>query len=166
MCLAGSTTMCCSKDADCAETGKTDARCLPLIDVEENFCGGAVPAGNVCRYDQCADDADCKAQTPTGATVATCLPSGAFGRYNTACVYGGCRTDADCTKHPGGQCQYGLAATNGVCNLNDVLFCAYPSDPCQTGANGTTTGCANGMICVPNADYQGRECGKPPPAYP
>jgi hypothetical protein len=158
--------MCCSKDADCAETGKTDARCLPLIDVEENFCGGAVPAGNVCRYDQCADDADCKAQTPTGATVATCLPSGAFGRYNTACVYGGCRTDADCTKHPGGQCQYGLAATNGVCNLNDVLFCAYPSDPCQTGANGTTTGCANGMICVPNADYQGRECGKPPPAYP
>jgi hypothetical protein len=161
MCLTGGTTMCCSKDADCAETGKTDARCLPLVDVEQNFCGGAVPAGNVCRYDQCADDADCKAQTPIGATVATCLPSGIFDHYNTACAYGVCRTDADCTKHPGGSCEYGLAATNGVCSLNDVLFCAYPSDPCQT-----TTGCDNGMICVPNADYQGRECGKPPPAYP
>jgi len=133
--------------------------------VEENFCGGALPAGNTCRYDQCSVDADCTAQAPAGATVATCVPSGAFGLYNSACIYGGCRTDADCTRHPGGQCQYGLAATNGVCNLVDVLFCAYPNDPCQTGTNGTT-GCVGDMICVPDADYQGRQCGKPPPAYP
>ena len=158
-------TMCCLKDTDCAQAGITNARCLPRFYVAQNFCGGAVPQGNVCRHDTCGIDSDCNVQTLTRATVATCAPPGAFGLYNSACVYGGCRTDADCAQHPGGKCQYGLAATNGVCNLRNVLFCAYPSDPCQTGANGTT-GCPGSMICVPNTDYQGRQCGEPPPTYP
>jgi hypothetical protein len=166
---------CCSKDADCTQAGKANARCLPLFDVAQNFCGGALPAGNVCRYDQCSADLDCAAGKPAGVTVATCFPAGAPPShvadaptlYNSACVYGVCRTDADCTLHPGGQCLYGLAATNGVCNLNYVLFCAYPSDPCQTGPTGVM-GCTNAgnSACVPNANYQGRACGKPPPAYP
>jgi hypothetical protein len=161
-CQAGDPT-CCLKDADC--TQPNNGRCLPLRNVKENFCGGAVPFGNVCHYDQCRTDADCKAQMPAGATVSTCLPSGAFGLFNTTCVYGVCRTDADCGLHPGGRCQYGLAATNGVCSLRNVLFCAYPSDPCQV-ANNVSTGCTQGKICVPTASYQGRECGAPAPMYP
>ncbi len=153
-------TPCCLADGDC--TGGAGGRCLPLIDVEQNFCGGAYPQGNSCLYDQCATDQDCKANTPAGASVATCLPSGALGVFSATCAYGVCRTDADCTKHPGGSCQYGLAATNGVCSLVDVLFCAYPSDPCGTAGHD----CASPLVCVPNSDYQGRQCGQGPPEYP
>ena len=156
-------TTCCLKEADCTQS--TNGRCLPLLDVKENFCGGAIPLGNVCRYDQCRGDADCTAQAPAGATVSACVPSGAFGLYNATCVYGGCRTDADCSLHPGGSCQYGQAATNGVCSLRNVLFSAYPSDSCQV-TNNATTGCPSGKICVPKSSYQGRECGAPPPEYP
>jgi hypothetical protein len=161
-CQTGDPT-CCLKDTDC--TQPNNGRCLPLFNVKENFCGGAVPFGNVCRYDQCRADTDCKAQAPAGATVSTCVPSGAFGLFNATCVHGACRTDADCGLHPGGRCQYGLAATNGVCSLRNVLYCAYPSDPCQVGSNGST-GCTQGKICVPTSSYQGRECGAPPPAFP
>jgi hypothetical protein len=161
-CQTGGTT-CCLKDADCTQS--TNGRCLPLLDVEENFCGGAIPLGNVCRYDQCRTDADCTAEAPAGATVSSCVPSGAFGLYNATCIYGGCRTNADCGLHPGGSCQYGQAATNGVCSLRNVLFCAYPSDSCQV-TNNATTGCPAGKICVPKSSYQGRECGAPPPEYP
>jgi hypothetical protein len=161
-CQPGDTT-CCLKNADCTQS--TNGRCLPLVDVEENFCGGAIPLGNVCRYDQCRTDADCTAQAPAGATISSCVPSGAFGLYNATCIYGGCRTDADCLSHPGGSCKYGEAATNGVCSLRNVLFCAYPSDSCQV-TNNATTGCPSGKICVPKSNYQGRECGAPPPEYP
>src|SRR5579872_5224073 len=111
---------CCTKDADCTE--HPAARCLRLLDVVENFCGGAAPQGNACRYDVCKTDDDCKAAAPAGATVATCLPSGALNTWFATCAYGACRTDADCTLHPGGQCQYGQAATNGMCNLHNVLY--------------------------------------------
>jgi hypothetical protein len=167
---------CCSKDADCTLAGKSDPRCLPLFDVVKNFCGGAVPTGNVCRYDECSVDSDCVAGKPAGDTVATCLPSGAPASgavnapllYNSTCVYGICRTNADFTLHPGGRCLYGLAATHGMSNLNYVLFCAYPSDPCQIASNGSTTGCAppSPSFCVPNDNLQGRTCGQGPPAYP
>lgn len=151
---------CCTKDGDC--TNGTAGRCWPNRNVVENFCGGAVPTGNVCRYDLCTTDADCT-QKPAGANVATCLPSGALGTYFAKCAYGGCRTNADCTQHPGGVCSYGLGPTNGACSLVDVLFCAYPSDPCgNPGQN-----CASpGMVCAPNTDYQGRACAQGPPAYP
>ena len=159
----GTDPTCCLNAGACTQS--TTGRCLPLWNVKENYCGGAIPLGNVCRYDQCQTDADCNAQAPAGATVSTCVPSGAFGLFNATCVYGGCRTDADCGLSPGGTCQYGLAATNGVCSLRNVLFCAYPSDACQV-ANNATTGCPQGKICVPKSSYQGRECGAPPPAYP
>jgi hypothetical protein len=159
----GTDPTCCLNDGGCTQS--TNGRCLPLFDVKENFCGGALPQGNVCRYDQCRTDADCKALAPAGATVSACVPSGAFGLFNATCVYGGCRTDADCGFSPGGTCQYGLAATNGVCSLRNVFFCAYPSDACQVVDN-APTGCLQGKICVPKSTYQGRECGAPPPAYP
>jgi hypothetical protein len=54
-----------------------------------------------------------------------------------------------------------LADTGGACSVRNVLFCAYPSDPCSA-----TSGCTFPMICVPNDDYQGRRCGKGLPMYP
>ena len=173
-CFDGGPFPCCSNDAACKQAGKTNARCLPDIDVAVDFCGGAVPFSNVCRYDECSVDSDCVAQKPAGATVATCLPAGALvdafnsnrdSRYNATCAYGVCRTDADCTLHPGGQCTFGLAATGGKCSLVDVLFCAYPSDPCQ-GNGFSQTACGGAGYCVPNANNQGRQCGQGPPAYP
>jgi hypothetical protein len=154
--FAGTGTPCCMSDADC--TAKTHGRCVPRTSFPG--CGGAIPQGNACVYDECATDADCKAALPAGATVATCLPSGALGGLTAACAYGACRTHADCTKHPGGACQYGLGPTHGQCVLIDVLFCAYPSDPCPAQA------CSTGMLCVPNDNYQGRQCGPGPPMYP
>jgi hypothetical protein len=162
-CQGGSTTACCTMDADCTAMAK--GRCLPLFNVAENFCGGAFPQGNVCRYDKCASDADCVGGKPAGATIATCLPSGALNTYFATCAYGICRTNADCTKHPGGKCTYGQAPTNGVCSLHNELFCAYPTDPCGVGS-ATPTSCMGGQICVPADDGQGRLCGKGPPQYP
>ncbi|HVU02285.1 MAG TPA: hypothetical protein VHE30_11060 [Polyangiaceae bacterium] len=150
---------CCTADADC--TDGTNGRCWPKLDVAENFCGGAVPTGNDCRYDRCASDADCT-QKPAGASVAVCLPAGALGTYFAQCVYGGCRTNADCTAHPGGVCTYGQGPTNGACSLVNELYCAYPSDPCGNAGQD----CPSPKICVPKADYQGRECGAGPPMYP
>ena len=125
-------------------------------------CGGAVPVGNECHYDGCTKDSDC-GQPSAGATVVTCVPAGALGFFTAACVLGGCRTDADCTQHADGRCLFGLAAThNGMCDLRQVLFCAYPSDPCQ----GASVGCTQNLICVPNEDYQGQHCGPRPPQYP
>ncbi len=158
-CQSGDPT-CCASDAVC--THGLGGRCLRR---PGNPCGGAAPFGNACSYDGCAADADCRTGMPAGATVSACVPSGAFpGIYVATCIYGGCRTDADCTLHPGGQCSYGNAAThNGMCDLRQVFFCAYPSDPCQ-GAN---TGCqAFLFLCLPQENYQGRICSAPPPEYP
>jgi hypothetical protein len=124
-------------------------------------CGGVAPQGNVCVYDQCATDADCKAGMPAGSTVAMCLPSGALGRSPHAeCVYGVCRTNADCTAHANGVCQVGYAAPHGQCVYDDVLFCAYPSDPCPAQA------CSFPMTCAPNDNLQGRQCSQGWPMYP
>ena len=167
-CQAADTT-CCRSDSDCAQP--TNGRCLPSPDAEERACGAAVPLGNVCRDDQCGTDADCLAREPGVAPLAACLPSGAFGLFSATCAYGICRTDADCVLHAGGKCQYGWAATGGFCSfhygsiLPGVLFCAYPSDPCQVAHNASTE-CPPGKICVPSGGGQGQECGLPPPVYP
>jgi hypothetical protein len=151
---------CCASDAVC--TSGVGGRCLRR---PGSPCGGAVAFGNACGYDECVADADCRTGMPAGATVSACVPSGAFpGIYVATCIYGGCRTDADCTLHAGGKCTYGNAAThNGMCDLRQVFFCAYPSDPCQ----GTNTGCQTFLfLCLPQENYQGRVCSAPPPAYP
>ena len=148
-------TPCCMADADC--TDKPHGRCVPRNYI--SGCGGAIPVGNTCLYDECATDTDCKATMPAGATVAICLPA-IQGRVTKICTYGICRTHADCKKHPGGLCVYGLGPSHGKCALVDELFCAYPSDPCPA------TACPSPMQCVPNDDYQGQQCGPGPPQYP
>jgi hypothetical protein len=155
-------TPCCSKDGDCTQSGK--GRCLPLYRVKDNYCGGAIPLGNVCRYDQCKTDVDCRASQPVALPLSACVPSGAFGLYTNTCVRGVCRVDADCAQHPGGRCLYGLAPTNGVCSLLNVFSCAYATDACGDGK--TCPADAAGPVCVPKADLQGRECGLPPPMFP
>jgi hypothetical protein len=155
-------TPCCTKNGDC--TDSPNGRCLPLWNVKENYCGGAIPQGNVCRYDQCKADVDCKASATGGLPVSACIPSGAFGLFTNTCVRGVCRVDADCALHPGGRCVYGLAPTNGTCSLLDVLSCAYANDPCGDGK--ACPADAAGPLCVPKPNLQGRECGLPPPQFP
>jgi hypothetical protein len=152
--------MCCSSDAAC--TGGKDGRCISNRATYLG-CGGAVPTGNSCHYDDCSTDSDCKSG-PAAATVATCVPPGALGVYTATCVYGGCRIDADCTLHAGGKCTYGEQATHGMCDRGYVLFCAYPNDPCAT--NMQCQGNPNGIACVPEDNFQGRHCSAPPPAFP
>ncbi|MCC7535971.1 MAG: hypothetical protein IT379_07150, partial [Deltaproteobacteria bacterium] len=65
---------CCLRDADCVDG--PGGRCAAFT---FGYCGGAAPPpGNTCRYDGCATDADC------GGGI--CLPPGAIGNLNAACV--------------------------------------------------------------------------------
>ena len=153
--------MCCAEDAQCADGA--GGRCISRFNTYFG-CGGAVPSGNGCNYDACASDADCNSQRPSGATVSACLPAGALGRYTATCIHGGCRTDADCTLHPGGQCRFGEAATHGTCDRRNVFFCAYPTDSCQSNAQCQDSGTF--FLCLPEENYQGRHCAPPPPMYP
>ncbi|HXU05473.1 MAG TPA: hypothetical protein VN903_31155, partial [Polyangia bacterium] len=149
---------CCLQNSEC--TQGTAGRCIPN---PGNPCGGAAPVGNICSYDGCTTDASCTAGMPAGATVSVCVPAGAFNFLNARCIYGGCRTDADCTQSAGGKCLYGNAATHGtMCDLRQVFYCAYPSDPCQ----GRNDGCTGLLICLPEENYQGRRCAMGPPMYP
>jgi hypothetical protein len=150
-------TMCCTMDSEC--TDGDGGRCVSNI-AQYFGCGGAAPFGNSCYYDACSTDDDCP--DLAGASVKVCVPPGALGRVTAACVSGGCRTNADCTTSPGGQCVFGEARTHGTCDRRQVFFCAYPSDPCQD----RNTGCAGVQLCLPNESYDGRSCGPPPPMYP
>jgi hypothetical protein len=150
---------CCTKDADCK-----NGRCISDQSVYgTSYCGHPVPDEGACSYDECQTDRDCRARFAGSAAMTACVPSGQFGLFTSTCVNGACRTDADCVLHSGGKCQYGLAATKGDCSNYKVLFCAYPSDPCQVKDNPATT-CPGGQICVPADNYQGQVCGLPPPA--
>jgi hypothetical protein len=157
MCM-GFDTACCTANSGC--TSGKGGRCISNLATYLG-CGGAVPTGNTCHYDDCAVDADCKS-APAMATVSTCVPSGALGEYNATCVYGGCRTNGDCVLHPGGVCTYGEQATHGMCDRGFVFYCAYPSDPC----NGTQDCLSSGLVCAPEDDFQGRHCTQGPPEYP
>jgi hypothetical protein len=155
----GSDSDCCTLDSECTDEGT--AWCVPNASVTLS-CGGAIPSGNTCLRGECGEDVECAPSLPAGATVAMCAPRGAFGLFAATCVYGGCRTNADCTLHDGGECRYELAATHQGCDLHYVLFCAYPNDPCQE-RHGS---CDSPMVCAPEDDYQGRHCVPPPPMYP
>jgi len=155
----GSDVNCCTADSEC--TDGEGGRCIPNSETVLS-CGGAVPVGNACNCDACSTDADCAADLPADSTVAACVPPGALGSYTASCVYGVCRTDADCTEESGGQCIYGFAATHGGCDLRLVLSCAYPSDPCQVRYGD----CDGAMVCAPEEDLQGQHCVAPPPMYP
>ncbi|MCC7543049.1 MAG: hypothetical protein IT379_42930, partial [Deltaproteobacteria bacterium] len=115
--------------------------------------GAAPPPGNTCRYDGCATDADC------GGGI--CLPPGAIGNLNAACVAAPCRSPADCTRRAGGQCV--LARTGGFCP-SPAVYCVYDGDPCRTDADCRTPDRA--QICVPNPDGHGTRCEDPPPPPP
>lgn len=66
----------CTSDAEC--TAGKNGRCY----------GSFTP--NVCTYDECFTDADCK------TAVCDCRNGGAIGQPNK-CILGNCRTDADCS---------------------------------------------------------------------
>lgn len=140
---------CCTHDDQC--TAQPRGRCVP-----RSHCGGVAGRRSygVCGYNLwCTSDADCG---PRGA----CLPSSP-GSAMPTCVSGACRTSADCTRQPGGQCLTGH--TGGSCGGGyHVLYCSYPGDACQVGGSG----CGDRMRCVPAEDGHGTRCqidpGQPP----
>ncbi len=66
----------CTTDAEC--TSGKNGRCF-----------GSFLSANVCTYDECFNDGECK------AAVCDCRNGGSVGLINK-CVIGNCRTDADC----------------------------------------------------------------------
>jgi hypothetical protein len=145
---------CCLADAECTKMPR--GHCIPYV---KAFCGspGMTP-GNVCRYDQCAADTDCTAR-PNGFCS---------GGYPRECLYGPCRTNADCIRSAGGRCvmaSYKGNAGTDACT-NTQVFCRYSTDPCETDADCKGDAGPYGKVCMPNADLQGASCwdraGQPP----
>jgi hypothetical protein len=108
---------------------------------------------NVCAADQCQSDADC--QITGQAPGYICAPAGTLNLQARACVYAGCRTDADCTASPGGMC---APVPDSCCQTVYGLYCVYPggcrfNSDCQTGQycsnNGTSTSCVSGAPICP-----------------
>ena len=100
-------------------------------------CSGEAPErANVCLYDECQSDTDCKS-----AGVGICLARGAFHEYRTRCVYGTCRFDEGCGERPGGQC----VPFFDPCSRRMVGFhCTYDDSGCRSNADCRPGYCAPG----------------------
>lgn len=144
--------VCCA-DAECpAEPGRGAVCTLERTDRQQVGCGGAAPGpANQCLSDACVEDADC------GGGQA-CVRAGQYGFVVSTCVPSHCRSDADCTDHPGGECTPFFVACR-----NAGFWCTYTEDPCRTDAD-----CRDGgepRFCQPVAGEPTR-CvveGPPPP---
>ena len=95
---------------------------------------------------RCSTDDDCEKQdtdplsTRVGAGPCTC---GEKGEVN-ACLWGNCRTDADC-------------GSNGFCSPSRDFDCGYEGTPgyyCHTGDDR----CVNDSDCVTDAGTQSAQC--------
>jgi hypothetical protein len=118
-------TVQCCPEAGCgpgSECIATWLGCDPMAAIPE--CSSTV--------DACTTDADC-------GDGGTCLPVGAFGSTARQCAYLRCKSDADCTEHPGGRCIFAgdinECTSQIVCTYND---CDYfdglgPPDRCDGG---------------------------------
>lgn len=120
----------CDTDADCTEG--TNGRCIWPY-------GG----GNVCRYDECFEDADCG-----GASVCACRLSEGFG-FNT-CFQGNCVVDADCA---GGWCSpsavhVGPTCMSGISPGSVGYFCRTADDECVDDADCGDEGIAACLFSV------------------
>jgi hypothetical protein len=146
-------TGCCTHDDQC--TAQPRGRCVPV-----SHCGGVTGrrAYGVCSYNLwCTSDAECGERR-------ACLPNSPGSSTWPVCVGGACRTSADCTRKPGGQCL--LGHTGGACGGGYfVLYCSYPSDVCRVANNGNDCPTGDRMQCVPAEDGHGTRC-QPDPGQP
>lgn len=134
----------CSASDPCA----ANEGCFNVPVFETGICGSAPPRSyNVCRSNECTTDAEC--------TGGVCGPAGfsAGEKYGGGlirqCIPAACRSDAECTKLPGGVCSVvpagcDLPAANGTqAYMPAQLACVYPNG-CSSLSD-----CANtpGAVC-------------------
>jgi hypothetical protein len=147
---------CCTDDRQCTELPR--GRC-----VAQTFCGGmARKTWSVCQYGVwCTADADCRQS-------GSCLPPPFSGTSWPQCLAGFCRTSADCTRRPGGECV--LDRPSGSCATRFAsLYCRYPGDVCraETAARDChTDGGVPTWACIPGTDGHGTRCVIDPPPPP
>lgn len=146
---------CCNHDRQCTE------RPRGLCQLQTS-CGGAAPLRTfaACQYDAwCTEDAHCR-------NGAICVPASLLGGGPPQCLQGVCRTSADCTRHPGGECVVDVPQT---CDRRfRSLYCRYPADVCFVGkfaAGCQIDGGARMYECIPAADGHGTRC-VPDPGLP
>jgi hypothetical protein len=105
----------CTSDSEC--TAGLNGRCY----------GSLQP--NICTYDECTADADCK------AAVCDCRNAGALGQPNK-CFPGNCRTDADCA---GNYCSPSGTTVTAGCTGAGLgsygYFCHTRADECIDDAD-------------------------------
>lgn len=148
---------CCTHDDQCTQGVR--GRCQEPI-----LCGGAVPphVSSSCAYNAwCRDDGDCVKGT-------TCTPISLTGAQLPQCLGGACRTSADCTRAPGGEC---VVYRQRQCfSYASAFYCQYPGDVCRIGSAdrdcATDAGVVRSWVCVPRPDGHGTRCqqdfGRPP----
>jgi len=111
------------------------------------FCGGVfMGSANVCAADQCQSDADC------GSPSEICAPAGTMNLQARACVYAGCRTNADCSASPGGVC---APVPDACCQTVYGLYCVYPAG-CRDNSD-----CPSGHYCAPDGNSTSCQSGGP-----
>ena len=148
---------CCVNDSQC--TDKPRGYCipntyrLPWCDQDmQSVLIPPLPPGNRCLYDLCSADSECTDQ-PNGF----CSPD-----FPRQCVYGPCRTNADCNRRAGGQCVLGLVCESAS---RRGAFCRYDDDRCRSYIDCGLTEAGTAIFCVPNDDGHGMVCkdgGIPP----
>jgi hypothetical protein len=149
-CCSGTSQSCCHADSECGAS--PIANC---ISHDYGFCGGPpIQGGNSCKVDVCTSDSNCTGQQPNGFCTA---------RYPRYCVYGPCRTNADCNQRAGGRCV--MDVPHYSCT-KETVFCRYADDPCEVDTDCKPDDAGRSMVCYPRDDLQGTQCTLPPPPPP
>jgi hypothetical protein len=122
-------------DGGAANTGGTGGQqCTGLNALYCHVAG--YTDSSYCTFDACATDTNCVATDSTLAsglgTLGICWCSGNCGR--NACIFGNCRTDADCKN--GKYCSLSLT------QCNPTYQCHTPDDECADN-----TDCDSDMAC-------------------
>jgi hypothetical protein len=137
---------CCIDDSEC--TDRPQGRCAL-----NPAHGGMPPApGRHCDYTGwCTKDEDCGASS-------FCAPGYFGGVDEPSCITRRCRTSADCTDGPAGECV--VFAVRETCTTRGyaTVYCRYANDVCRVDRSG---GCPHGSYCAVRSDGQGTACVPP-----
>jgi hypothetical protein len=144
----------CGADHQCAKTARcVDGRCTALADLctDRSQC----PSGSACVDGKCIAACTTDSQCPSGslcrlalgvcdAKAKACTITHDCGSGDMVCVDGGCVPRCGAV----GSCSDGGAS---ACVDNGCIASQMHLDAC--GADGSTTGCGAGQICVHHACY-------------
>lgn len=128
------------------------------------YCGG-VSGRQVFAYcvqdAWCTGDGDCE-------KGGVCTPTSVLGGDRPRCVYGSCRTSADCTRGPGGECLLGVVGGGPCSSGYTQRYCHYANDVCHPFVGGTDCPGESqfGWTCRPKQDGHGTQCVERAPTPP